>query len=263
MTAADFFRALPISGKGLALLGSVSVHAAVALAAARGAPHAAPNASPANAAEVAALDLTLTEALTQPGMVPEPASAPASAHHHHDYPVPPDHDATPHDPSIRHLSPLQSVSPPQRTPASSAASTPALIDAPAPATPRFVMTVGPSTHALAGSSAELGGGEAASVSAQLGPASEASVDTPAKLLSGSSPSYTHEAEVAGVEADVPLEIVVDRTGSVVGARALAHVGYGLDEAALQSVRGYRFSPAQRSGRALAVRMRWLMRFQLR
>jgi len=37
----------------------------------------------------------------------------------------------------------------------------------------------------------------------------------------------------------------------------------IDEAALRGVRAYRFSPARRAGKALAVRMRWLMRFQLR
>ena len=95
------------------------------------------------------------------------------------------------------------------------------------------------------------------------PVAESSVDTPAVLLAGAAPSYTLEARAAGVEADVPLELVVDATGSVLSAHALSHVGYGLDETALRSVRGYRFSPARRAGKALAVRMRWLMRFQLR
>jgi hypothetical protein len=65
-----------------------------------------------------------------------------------------------------------------------------------------------------------------------------------------------------VEADVPLEIVVSEAGVVIGARGLAHVGYGLDEAALESVRGFRFSAASHDGKAVAVRMKWLMRFQL-
>ncbi|HEY3256301.1 MAG TPA: energy transducer TonB, partial [Polyangiaceae bacterium] len=127
----------------------------------------------------------------------------------------------------------------------------------------FVISVGPHAAALAGTSSESGPGTGASDSAPAQPAAEAAVDTPAKLITGSSPSYTHEAEAAGVEADVPLEIVVDSAGSVLSARALSHVGYGLDEAALRSVRGYRFSPARRAGKTLAVRMHWLMRFQLR
>ena len=89
------------------------------------------------------------------------------------------------------------------------------------------------------------------------------MDTAAKLLTGNNASYTSEALAAGVEADVPLEIVVDTTGAVASAQSLVHVGYGLDEAAVRSVLGYRFAPARRGGRVSAVRMRWLMRFQLR
>ncbi|HEY3255899.1 MAG TPA: hypothetical protein VGJ91_18200, partial [Polyangiaceae bacterium] len=101
---ADLFRALPISGKGLALLGSVSVHAALALAAVHGAPHSSRNNNlPSDAiVEIAALELALAEAPIPP--LAEATAASAAARHHHDYPVPPDHDATPHDPSLRHLS---------------------------------------------------------------------------------------------------------------------------------------------------------------
>jgi len=257
--AADFFRALPISGKGLALLGSVSVHAAVALAAVRGAPHTARNSSVPDDAlvELAALELAMTEAPVPPIPMPASAIAATPARHHHDYPVRPDHDATTHDPSIRHVLPLANAL------NSPAAAAPNVIEAPAPAAPRFVMTVGPVTRTSAGIGARDDGAEVARTSTASEPASEAAVDTPAKLLAGSWPSYTREAEAAGVEADVPLEIVIDSAGSVIGARALSHVGYGLDDAALRSARGYRFSPALRAGKPLAVRMRWLMRFQLR
>jgi outer membrane biosynthesis protein TonB len=49
----------------------------------------------------------------------------------------------------------------------------------------------------------------------------------------------------------------------VSARALTRAGYGLDAAALQGIRGYRFSPAMRAGRPVAVRMRWIVQFRLR
>jgi hypothetical protein len=52
-------------------------------------------------------------------------------------------------------------------------------------------------------------------------------------------------------------------GVVVSARALGRVGYGLEEAAVRSIRGYRFEPARRTGHPVAVRMRWTMRFELR
>lgn len=127
--------------------------------------------------------------------------------------------------------------------------------------PRFAMTVAPTTALASGSSAE-GGVGANMVTDSYGPIAESAVETPAKLKSGHAPIYTAAALSAGVEADVPLEIVVNEQGVVVSARATIRVGYGLDEAAIQSVRGYRFAPASRGGKPVPVRMRWLMRFQL-
>jgi TonB family protein len=102
----------------------------------------------------------------------------------------------------------------------------------------------------------LAGISTSSSAAQIG-------DAPARLRAGTVPAYTPAALSASVEANVPLEIVVSESGAVTSARALEHVGYGLDEAAQQSILGYRFTPAMRNGKAIAVRMRWLMRFQLR
>jgi protein TonB len=253
--ASDFFRTLRVSGKGLALLGSVSMHVAVALAAGRGAPHAALNASAAAEPnlEIAVLELAIAEAAVPLSAIP---TRPPARHHHH-YPVPPDHDATAHHPSIRHVVRVES------TPNPAPAATPVVIDSPSPSAPRFVMTVSPRARApVVGASADRSVDEAGQ-SAPGEPAPETSVDTPAKLLAGVAARYTLEAETAGVEADVPLEIVIDSAGVVISARAISQVGYGLDEAALRSIRAYRFSPARRAGKALAVRMRWLMRFQLR
>jgi protein TonB len=95
------------------------------------------------------------------------------------------------------------------------------------------------------------------------PFAEAAVDIPARLLHGDPPAYTRGAEAAGVEAEVPLEIVIDRNGVVVSARAVRHAGYGLDAEALRGIEQYRFAPARRNGAPVAVRMRWQMRFQLR
>jgi TonB family protein len=95
------------------------------------------------------------------------------------------------------------------------------------------------------------------------PFGENSVDTPAKLLNGTPPNYTPAAESAGIEAEVPLEVVIDAAGSVQSARALARIGYGLNEAAITAVLGYRFAPARQANRPVRVRMRWVVRFQLR
>ena len=143
---------------------------------------------------------------------------------------------------------------------------------PAPSLPHFVM-VAPVVSGVTGvarvSALPTGNGSASAVSVASGasapepPVAEQLVDTPAKLLQGAPPSYTAAAESAGIEAELPLEVVIDANGSVQTARPLTHVGYGLDEAALSAVRHYRFAPARRANKLVAVRMRWVMRFQLR
>jgi len=255
-TAADLFQALPVSGKGLALLLSVSMHAAVALSAARGAPHRAATASlPAAAVvELTTIEPPLSEAAPVQ-LAPRTTSARPS--HHHDYRVAANHDAAPHDPSLRHVLPLPS------TETLAAAAAPSVVAAPTPSAPRFVMIVAPASRAASESRVGSAVAAAPGDGTASEPAAEAAVDTPAQLLAGASPSYTLEAQAAGIEADLPLEIVVDGTGAVLSAHALSHVGYGLEEAALRSVRAARFTPARRAGKAVAVRMRWLMRFQLR
>jgi TonB family protein len=93
--------------------------------------------------------------------------------------------------------------------------------------------------------------------------SEAEVGVPAHLIASAPLVYPPRARAAEVEASVALEIVVDTGGRVTGARLLVPAGYGLDEAALAAVRAYRFSPAQRFGKPVRVRMRWSVLFRLR
>ncbi len=92
---------------------------------------------------------------------------------------------------------------------------------------------------------------------------EGAVSVPARLLSGPAPAYPAQARAAEIEADLALEIVVGVDGRIASARALDSAGYGLEAAALAAVRGYRFSPAERDGRPVAVRMRWTVQFRLR
>lgn len=101
-----------------------------------------------------------------------------------------------------------------------------------------------------------------SASAGTEPVGEAQVDVPARLLASAPLIYPARARSAEVEASVALELVIDTRGRVVAQRLLEHAGYGLDEAALVAVRSYRFSPAQRFGRAVPVRMRWTVLFRL-
>ena len=106
--------------------------------------------------------------------------------------------------------------------AGTVASGPALA-APAPASP------GPTTRG----STSVPGAVAFADAATVG---EREVDVPARLLAAAPLAYPPAARQAEIETDFPLEIVVDRGGRVVSARALARAGYGLDEAALQGIR---------------------------
>ena len=89
------------------------------------------------------------------------------------------------------------------------------------------------------------------------------MNVPARLLAASPLVYPPAARKAEIETDVPVEIVVDAGGRVVSARAVIRAGYGLDDSAVRAIRDYRFSPAIRAGRPVAVRMRWTVQFRLR
>jgi TonB family protein len=139
--------------------------------------------------------------------------------------------------------------------AGTVASGPALA---APAAPSSGLATRSSTS---GNSAGAGSSDVAVVNVAV--AGEREVDVPARLLAAGPLAYPPAARQAQIEIDFPLEIVVDATGRVVSARAVSRAGYGLDEAALLGIRGYRFSPAMRAGHAVAVRMRWTVQFRLR
>jgi TonB family protein len=203
-------------------------------------------------------DLEVVPVAAAPALVSEPVAAPA-----------PPRAVAPAAPSPRALR-AAPVAIREIAKESPQAADPAVLAAPA-GTPRFVMAVpvalhtGESIHPAPASAAAARGVSAdeANGTATSTPIDATLADTPARLLQGEAPSYTRAAEAAGIEAEVPLEIVVDASGRVRSARALTHVGYGLDEAAIQGISKYRFSPALRRTAAVAVRMQWRMRFQLR
>lgn len=185
-----------------------------------------------------------------PEVVPE--------HHTHPYPVAPDHDAHPHDPSIVHA-PLAQVAPASPAVSEAAAiETAAAGDAPA----HFAMSSGNAQVAFGAVGSNARPAQPAVVAApEIVP--ESGVSTAARLVRGAAVEYPAAAREAEIEVDVPVEIVVDTSGAVIAARSITHSGYGLDEAALRAVRAYRFSPAQRAGAPVRVRMRWVVQFRLR
>jgi TonB family protein len=91
----------------------------------------------------------------------------------------------------------------------------------------------------------------------------AAVEVAARPVRAVAPTYPAGARADDREGEVTVELVVDRDGRVVEARVTRPAGHGFDEAALTAVRAYRFSPAQRRGRAVRVRMPWSVQFRLR
>lgn len=85
------------------------------------------------------------------------------------------------------------------------------------------------------------------------------VQPPRKLQSG--PLYPEEARNAGVSGTVVVEIFVDETGTVVGARIIQSVPL-LDAAALETVRNWRYEPTLVHGRPVPIKMGVTVNFTL-
>lgn len=256
-------RAAPwIRRGGGAVLMSAAVHAAAAVTIGRVLAFAP--AAPGPNTEPAPVDVTVMSLADRP--LPQSAPAPtptASAPAHapvaaHRRLAPRTVAAIPQQPAVAPLAP-PSAAPPADEPrpifalsAGTVASGPAL---PVPA------AVSPGLSPGRTPRSSTSRGETASSDAAA--TAESDVDVPARLLSSAPLAYPPAARQSEIELDFPLEIVVDASGHVISARASSHAGYGLDEAALQGIRGYRFSPAVRAGRPVAVRMRWIVQFRLR
>ncbi len=76
-------------------------------------------------------------------------------------------------------------------------------------------------------------------------------DKPPRVLYQTQPRYPQEAFVQRIEGTVMVEALVDDQGRVARSRVLQSVP-GLDEAALLSVREWRFQPAMKDGKPVAT-----------
>lgn len=75
-------------------------------------------------------------------------------------------------------------------------------------------------------------------------------------------TYPPEAQEAQLEATVELQITIAVDGSVTDASVVEPQGNGFDEAALEAVRRFRFSPATVDGTPTPVRIRYRYEFTL-
>jgi protein TonB len=72
------------------------------------------------------------------------------------------------------------------------------------------------------------------------------------LLDGPQPRYTETARRAGVQGTVVVEAIIDEQGRVTNASLLKSLPMGLDQAAVEAVKSWRFKPATLAGRAVKV-----------
>lgn len=68
-------------------------------------------------------------------------------------------------------------------------------------------------------------------------------------------NYTEAAREAGVEGTIVLDLVVGEDGATRDIRVVQGLGHGLDEAAITALRICRFTPGERGGKPVPVRVK--------
>ena len=85
--------------------------------------------------------------------------------------------------------------------------------------------------------------------------------TAPQFLNRVKPEYTEEAGRADINATVEAKAVFRADGEVGEVEIIRWAGFGLDESAERAIRGLKFKPATRDGRAVSVRA--LVRYNFR
>lgn len=77
-----------------------------------------------------------------------------------------------------------------------------------------------------------------------------------------SPKYSQQARAAKFSGDVVVSMIVDSEGKLRDVHILRGVGMGLDENAIEAVKKYRFKPALRDGKPVAVYLNVQVNFRI-
>jgi TonB family protein len=76
------------------------------------------------------------------------------------------------------------------------------------------------------------------------------------------PEYSEQARKARIQGTVVLEGVIDENGKTRALRVHDSLGFGLDEQAIEAVNQWRFHPATRGGKPLAIIGMFYLTFRL-
>ena len=181
---------------------------------------------------------------------PEPALAPPT-------PAP---KAIPHERARARTAPRPTEAPPPDAPVPEHQA----VTGPGPATPVFGVTMESTSQAGAGPAMPIGktgGAFGPEAEVKKGP-QEPPPPVPAyEVTTMPLPQgrcvgkYTDEAKSAAVEGTVILDLIVSETGRVRDVQVVSGLGHGLTEAAVAAAKACRFSPGEKNGTAVPVRVR--------
>lgn len=131
-----------------------------------------------------------------------------------------------------------------------------------PFKPLTVETNSPSEN---GSSASRGNADEDSAAATASAASQGADDNqlPQSVATNVAPPYPEEARAAGLQGKVTLRLRIAADGRVESLKILASSGVpSLDESAVATVKQWRFEPARRLGRPVAMDVKTSVSFQI-
>ncbi len=84
---------------------------------------------------------------------------------------------------------------------------------------------------------------------------------PPRRLAAPLPAYPDDAWVHGIAGDVLVRAIIDENGDVKDVEVVKGLPYGMTEAALEAIRRWKFAPATRNGRPVAVYRNLSVRFE--
>jgi TonB family protein len=83
-----------------------------------------------------------------------------------------------------------------------------------------------------------------------------------RALSTPDPEYSEEARKAKYQGTVVLWLIVDQSGRPQQVRVARSLGMGLDQKAIEAVKQWKFEPAMKDGRPVAVQINVEVNFRL-